>query len=171
MSTDKDTGYICVGDLAIHQIRELTVVIWRWSRTDRPAVRITGQNWWNTTIRGIIKIKCVIDLNIVCLSLSYPIGPGDLNFCRAQQCQPLITWHSFFSGFLYLGCCSKGQQKWIFINMKNSAGITFVVLLSLIYCAEMALATKVCLLRTAESAKCSARGVHLDASETVWTNK
>lgn len=51
--------------------------------------------------------------------------------------------------------------------MNRSVGISFVVLLSLIYCADLVLATKVCLLRKSETVKCSARGVHLDEAETV----
>lgn len=54
--------------------------------------------------------------------------------------------------------------------MNRSIGITFVVLLSLIYCADLVLATKVCLLRPSESTKCAARGTHLDAAETVSPN-
>lgn len=55
--------------------------------------------------------------------------------------------------------------------MNRSVGISFVVLLSLIYCADLVLATKVCLLRKSETVKCSARGVHLDEAETVRLDK
>lgn len=51
--------------------------------------------------------------------------------------------------------------------MKRSVGISLVVLLSLIYCAEVVLATKVCLLRKSETVKCTVRGVHLDEAESV----
>lgn len=50
--------------------------------------------------------------------------------------------------------------------MNRLIGIVLVAALSLVS-ADVLLANKVCLLRKTESAKCSARGLHLDETETV----